>query len=119
MFEEWIGGAIRTSWPDLKTKSIKDITRADCVGWGNRFAAKYSPTSFNHTLGILRAILENPDSPTALPRGSGLAGALADKGKTSAHGFGHDTQILSRVILQQVFPKNPNHSSLRSMGYFF
>jgi integrase len=46
------------SWPDVKAKAIKDLTKADCIGWRNRFAKDYSPTSFNHTLGIIRSIFE-------------------------------------------------------------
>jgi integrase len=50
--------ALFKSWPDVKAKAIKDITKSECVEWRNRFAVEYSPTSFNHTLGILRAIIE-------------------------------------------------------------
>ena len=46
------------SWPDVKPKAIKDITKAECIEWRNRFAQEYSPTSFNHTLGIVRSIFE-------------------------------------------------------------
>ncbi len=46
------------SWPDVKAKAIKDLTKADCIEWRNRFAKDYSPTSFNHTLGIIRSIFE-------------------------------------------------------------
>jgi integrase len=46
------------SWPDAKPKAIKDFTKAECIEWRNRFATKYSPTSFNHTLGIVRSIFE-------------------------------------------------------------
>jgi integrase len=46
------------SWPDIKTKPIKDITKAECLEWRSRFAAEFSPSTFNHTLGILRAIFE-------------------------------------------------------------
>jgi integrase len=46
------------SWPDVKAKAIKDFTKADCIEWRNRFATEYSPTSFNHTLGIVRSIFE-------------------------------------------------------------
>ncbi|MGO8699095.1 MAG: tyrosine-type recombinase/integrase [Limisphaerales bacterium] len=46
------------SWPDAKAKAIKDFTKAECIEWRNRFAKDYSPTSFNHTLGIVRAIFE-------------------------------------------------------------
>ena len=50
--------ALFETWPDLRTKAIRDITKTECVEWRNRFATEYSPTSFNHTLGILRAIFE-------------------------------------------------------------
>jgi integrase len=50
--------ALFKSWPGLKAKAIKDITKSECVEWRNRFAAKYSPTAFNHTLGMLRVIFE-------------------------------------------------------------
>jgi len=46
------------SWPDAKPKAIKDFTKAECIEWRNRFATEYSPTSFNHTLGIVRSIFE-------------------------------------------------------------
>lgn len=50
--------ALWKSWPEVKKKLVKDITKGECVEWRNRFASKYSPTAFNHTLGILRAIFE-------------------------------------------------------------
>jgi integrase len=50
--------ALFKSWPGLKAKALKDITKSECVEWRNRFAAKYSPTAFNHTLGMLRVIFE-------------------------------------------------------------
>jgi integrase len=50
--------ALWKSWSAVKGKLIKDITKAECVEWRNGFASKYSPTAFNHTLGILRAIFE-------------------------------------------------------------
>lgn len=46
------------SWPTVKSKAIKDFTKIECVEWRNRFAVKYSPTAFNHTLGMLRTIFE-------------------------------------------------------------
>ena len=55
--EQRLDGLFKT-WPDVKAKAIREITKAECVEWRNRFAAKYSATSFNHTLGILRAIFE-------------------------------------------------------------
>jgi integrase len=55
--EERLEGLFR-SWPGLKNIGIRDLSKAECLAWRSRFAAKYSPTSFNHTLGILRAIIE-------------------------------------------------------------
>jgi integrase len=46
------------SWPAVKSKTIKEIAKSECVEWRNRFAVKYSPTAFNHTLGMLRTIFE-------------------------------------------------------------
>jgi integrase len=50
--------ALWKSWPEVKDKLVKDISKVECVEWRNGFASKYSPTAFNHTLGILRAIFE-------------------------------------------------------------
>jgi hypothetical protein len=50
--------ALFKSWPAVKAKAIKDITKVECAEWRNRFAVKYSPTAFNHTLGMLRTIFE-------------------------------------------------------------
>ena len=46
------------SWPECKNKPIKDITKVECIEWRNRFAEQFSPSVFNHTLGVLRAIFE-------------------------------------------------------------
>jgi len=50
--------ALAESWTDLDGKKVRNITKDDCIHWAGTFARKYSATSFNHTLGILRAILE-------------------------------------------------------------
>lgn len=50
--------ALAESWTDLDSKKVRNIAKDDCIQWAGRFARKYSATSFNHTLGILRAILE-------------------------------------------------------------
>ena len=49
--------ALFNSWPDIK-KPIKDITKAECLEWRNRFASQFSPSTFNHMLGLLRAVIE-------------------------------------------------------------
>jgi integrase len=50
--------ALFKSWPEVKSKPIKDITKVECIEWRNRFATEFSPSVFNHTLGLLRAIFE-------------------------------------------------------------
>ncbi len=50
--------ALFKTWPDLKAKPIRDITKIECLEWRNRYTAAYSASSFNHTLGIVRAIFE-------------------------------------------------------------
>lgn len=50
--------ALAESWTDLDGKKVRSIAKDDCIHWAGIFARKYSATSFNHTLGILRAILE-------------------------------------------------------------
>ncbi len=50
--------ALAASWTDLDGKKVRNITKDACIHWAGTFARKYSATSFNHTLGILRAILE-------------------------------------------------------------
>jgi len=50
--------ALFKTWQDLKAKPIRDITKIECLEWRNRYTAAYSASSFNHTLGIVRAIFE-------------------------------------------------------------
>ncbi len=50
--------ALDVSWADLGGKKVRNLTKDDCIQWARVFAGKYSSTSFNHTLGILRAILD-------------------------------------------------------------
>ena len=50
--------ALIKSWPDLDTTHPAKITLADCRAWAAKFAAAYSPSVFNNTLGTLRMILE-------------------------------------------------------------
>lgn len=46
------------SWPDLKAMDITKVTKSDCLKWAARYGQGISATTFNHALGILRAILE-------------------------------------------------------------
>lgn len=50
--------ALTKSWPNLDAMHPAKITVADCRAWAAKFAADYSPSVFNNTLGTLRMILE-------------------------------------------------------------
>ena len=50
--------ALIHSWPELDAMPPAKITITDCRAWAARFAAAYSPSVFNNTLGTLRMILE-------------------------------------------------------------
>ena len=45
-------------WPGIDKKEIRSITKTECLNWAARFGVKASPTAFNHTIGILRTLLE-------------------------------------------------------------
>lgn len=46
------------TWPDLNAMDIRKVTERECLEWSGKFAAKYSPTVYNNTVGTLRHILE-------------------------------------------------------------
>jgi integrase len=46
------------SWPELAGRDITKVSKSDCLNWAARFGREASATTFNHTIGILRAILE-------------------------------------------------------------
>ena len=50
--------ALIKSWPELDAMHPAKITVTDCRAWAAKFAAAYSPSVFNNTLGTLRMILE-------------------------------------------------------------
>ena len=50
--------ALLRSWPELKQTELRNITKSDCLNWSPTFSQGRSPTAFNHTVGILRQILE-------------------------------------------------------------
>jgi len=55
--------ALIKSWPELDASHPGKITEADCRLWASKFAAAYSPSVFNNTLGTLRMILERAKIP--------------------------------------------------------
>ena len=50
--------ALLKSWPALKPAEVRGVTKTDCLNWAARFGKNSSATAFNHTIGILRRILE-------------------------------------------------------------
>jgi integrase len=50
--------ALLRSWPGFDKKEIRSITKTDCLNWAAKFGVGASPTAFNHTIGILRTLLE-------------------------------------------------------------
>jgi integrase len=50
--------ALLKSWPGLDKKEIRSLTKTDCLNWAAKLGSKMSATAFNHTLGILRVLLE-------------------------------------------------------------
>ena len=55
--EERINALLR-SWPGIKEKDVRNISRHECVQWTQRFAEISSPTAFNNTIGTLRMIFD-------------------------------------------------------------
>ena len=50
--------ALSKSWSDLPQLELRRITKSECLNWAARIGVKSSPTAFNHTIGILRAVFE-------------------------------------------------------------
>jgi len=50
--------ALLKSWPDLKDKDVRQVTKHDCQEWARRFGQVCSSIAFNNTIGTLRLILE-------------------------------------------------------------
>jgi integrase len=50
--------ALLKSWPGLEKREIRSVTKTEGLNWAARFGVDRSPTAFNHTIGIFRALLE-------------------------------------------------------------
>jgi integrase len=50
--------ALFKSWPELQTSEVRKITKTDCLNWAAKFGVKASPTAFNHTISVLRHVIE-------------------------------------------------------------
>ena len=50
--------ALKKSWPALVDMEVRWLTPTQCRDWAARFAKGSSPTRFNHTVAILRHVLD-------------------------------------------------------------
>ena len=50
--------AMLKSWPSLGGTDVRKLTHDECRQWASRYAKKVSPTNYNNTLIVLRAILK-------------------------------------------------------------
>lgn len=50
--------ALLASWGGLAEREIRGITKSDCLNWAAKFGEDSSASAFNHTIGVLRGILE-------------------------------------------------------------
>jgi integrase len=57
-YYEYRAKALLKSWPGLKEQDVRKITKSDCLNWAAKFRTGVSPSSFNHTLVLLRHVFE-------------------------------------------------------------
>ena len=50
--------ALLKSWPGLRDREIRRVTKTDCEEWARAFRKVASPTRYNNTLGGLRHVFE-------------------------------------------------------------
>jgi integrase len=50
--------AILKSWPGLEKLDLARATKTDCLNWAAKFGQERAPSTFNHSLGILRQVFE-------------------------------------------------------------
>src|SRR5208283_4750611 len=50
--------ALLKSWPGLEDTALRNVTKSDCLNWAAKFGKVRSATAFNHTIGVLKRIME-------------------------------------------------------------
>ena len=50
--------ALRKSWPDLEATDIRKISKTACLNWAANWDKEGSASAFNHTLSVLRNVIE-------------------------------------------------------------
>ena len=56
-YEERITALLK-SWPALESTSIRKVTAKDCDAWGEKFSRMTSASAFNHTISVLRQVMQ-------------------------------------------------------------
>jgi integrase len=56
-YRERINALLR-SWPDLKETNVRDVNNASCEAWAGKFRATCSPTAYNNTVAVLKAVFD-------------------------------------------------------------
>lgn len=64
------------TWPDLKTKRPKDITKSACQKWAKEYSSRYSATRYNNAVDVLRRIFQ-----LAIDQGAIYSNPAEDLGK--------------------------------------
>lgn len=68
--------ALLANWPGLRKLKADRVRAADCQEWAGRFSAAKDEQCFNHTLAVLRTLLELggiPHDQNPAPRANGWA----------------------------------------------
>jgi integrase len=50
--------ALLKSWPALKEKDIRKLSKNDCLAWAARYSASASATAYNNTTSIVKSVCE-------------------------------------------------------------
>jgi integrase len=51
-------GSLKRSWPGFDRTEVRKLTKTDCLDWAARIGRDLSPSAFNHTIGILRKVID-------------------------------------------------------------
>jgi integrase len=56
-YEERIAALLK-SWPELEEMPLRKLSQRDCEQWADRFSQTASPSVYNHTISILRQVVQ-------------------------------------------------------------
>lgn len=49
---------ILRTWPELETKPASMVSQTECLGWGRKMRARYSPSRYNGSVDVLRSVFK-------------------------------------------------------------